>query len=472
MYSQQNPYFIPNQAQQPNPQYPNPAFQQQTVPQQHINQNPVYNSCPQQQVFYPQQQIPYTQSQNYIPMQSQNQPQLPTNTFQPARPTKQKRSAANIILNFVVLPLVILSFIIGAFVIGIALGNNSTDKTDFNQVVELVETYFNGEYDKDTAEYYAINGYLGSLEDDYAFYLTEEQYQKLADSQEGEKVIIGIEFGFTEDDKVYISGFDKDGKAKDSGLKINDFIVSIDNEKIENYNDYANFARSNVFEDGQMVPVVVDRNGEIITVTIEAKKVDIPLCEFKMYSDVAYIHLYSFTDTSAEKFKNIMEEINSNPNCKGIILDLRDNGGGSVTALESIAGSFLKKEQLIAKFKYKKISEDIKPSQNDTYTDLPLVVLVNGNSASASECLTGALKCHKRATIIGTQTFGKGIGQSTFLCDNGGYVQFTSLEYFLPDGSSIHKVGIEPNIVIEMSDEIEFLTDDDIQFSEALKKIK
>ena len=144
--------------------------------------------------------------------------------------------------------------------------------------------------------------------------------------------------------------------------------------------------------------------------------------------------------------------------------------------MKKVAGNFLENE-LITTFKYKDKEEKYYAKKTKTYTDIPLVILVNGDSASASECLSGALQCHKRATIVGTQTYGKGIGQSTYMCPSGGFVTFTTAKYFLPNGECIHGKGVTPDVIVNLPQEVingerKLTRENDTQLQEALKILK
>jgi carboxyl-terminal processing protease len=292
-------------------------------------------------------------------------------------------------------------------------------------------------------------------------------------SSNGEKIVLGIAFDVKED-KLFISSIEKNSAAETSGLKVGDRLISIKDKKVETYAEYVAFYINNSFTENEDVKVMVERHNEKLEFTIKPKKTTIQLSKSEVIDNILYIELSTFSEKSFTEINEIIKSIETKYD--GIILDLRDNGGGSLESLEKIAGLFMK-DKLIAEFRYKNETEKCYTKSGNAFTDLPLVILVNGDSASASECLTGALKCHERATIVGTQTFGKGIGQSTYQCPNGGYVTFTTSKYYLPNGECIHEVGITPDIVVELPKEIidgdvELTKDNDTQLQKAIELLK
>lgn len=369
----------------------------------------------------------------------------------------KKKTKKERILNVLVIVLFFLSmasmFYCGYQISDLTFPHRNSD--DYQYVKGIVDKAYNfNEYDKAFAEHSAINGYLNALGDDYAIYMSPEEYEKRQMSGKGESISLGLNIAVNDDGLVTVVGLVQNGNSINSGIEIGDILVSVNGNKTETVDEYNAFAMKNTFADGDNVEVVVRRNGEEKTFNIVTNKIVTPVCELTFMDDIAYIKLTTFSETSVASFVENLKKVNENSNCKGIILDLRNNGGGMVTSMQKIAGSFLSNDKLIATFQYKNYEEKIKPEKTSQTTDLPLVVLVNGNSASASECLTGALQYHKRATIIGTQTYGKGIGQSTYECPSGGFITITTLKYYLPDGTWIHETGVTPDILSDLPDDI------------------
>lgn len=348
--------------------------------------------------------------------------------------------------------------------------------SDLVYVASLLENnYVLSEYDKEYAEYESINAYLATIGDKYAYYSSPEEHEKQNMSSDGTNITLGISFDITNDNKMIIKSIVKGSNADGSGLKVDDVLVSIKGQKINNYLDYKNFIISNVFKENEEVEVSVLRDGKELSYNIVTKKQVIPVCECEIINDdIAYIRLYNFGKKSAADFKAALTQTVFNGKCSALIVDLRNNGGGSLTAMQDIAGNFVKNE-LISTFKYKTTSEQIFSTNTTNLVNVPVVFLVNENSASASECLTGALMCHNKITVIGTKTFGKGIGQTTYPCPSGGYVTFTTAMYYLPDNTSIHEKGITPDIEISLPEGITFdevTRENDTQLTKAIEFLR
>ncbi len=388
---------------------------------------------------------------------------------------KSKKKVSSIIYN-VLTPILLVFAVLLAFNTGILYREvkyKTEDMSDYEYVLSLLEKEYNfTNYDEKLATHNAINAYLATLGDKYAYYLSPEQYEDKQMQRNGEKVILGIVFEVI-DDVLYVGDLTEGAPAENTGIKIGDKLVSINGVKIKNIDAYNEFFSVETFKDNQEVTVVVEREGKEIEYKIIAKKTSVELCTSRMIDNVIYIKLSIFSNKSANELKEVIKNISSD--CEGIVLDLRNNGGGELTALKKIAGHFIG-DKMIAEFRYKNNTEKCIATKTDITTDLPLTILVNKKSASASECLTGALQCYDRATIIGTTTFGKGIGQSTYRCPNGGYVTFTSSKYYLPNGECIHEIGITPDIEVELPEEVlngdEKLADEnDTQLQAALNKL-
>lgn len=377
-----------------------------------------------------------------------------------------------------IMPILIVFGIIASFLSGYwykTIDFYENETTDFEYAKYILDKEFiNDDFDENFAEYNAINAYLDTTGDKYAYYLSAEEYEKRLMSNNGENIVLGISFSVNDDLQMVINGFTNGTNAQTSGLEIGDILISIGEYKINDYNDYLNFSVSKVFKENEKITVTVNRKGNEKSFTIAAKKIVTTLCEDKIIDNIAYIKLTKFSDKSAEQFKDALNKtVFSNTDCKGLIIDLRNNGGGDLKAMQSIAGNFLDNE-LITVFKYKKAEEKIYPIKSDKIYEGKIVILVNENTASASECFSSALQYYKKATIVGTQTFGKGIGQTTYPCPNGGFVTFTTAKYFLPDYTSIHEVGVTPDKKIDLPDNIKngstVLNDEnDVQLLEAKK---
>ncbi|MBQ6855725.1 MAG: S41 family peptidase, partial [Lachnospiraceae bacterium] len=228
-------------------------------------------------------------------------------------------------------------------------------------------------------------------------------------------------------------------------------------------------------EEGTDVTITVYRDtaDEYLDLPMVRAVVQNPTVEFEMLDDqVGYISLSSFEEVSVEQFKKAVDALEAD-GMKGLVLDLRNNGGGLVSAAESIADYMLPEGDVVVSFKGKGLPESVYVTSDEHQVDVPIVVLVNEESASASEVLTGALKDNDYATVVGTTTFGKGIAQGLFPMPDGSALKLTTAYYYFPSGECIHEIGIKPDVEVELEEELKSLVEipkeDDNQLQRAVE---
>ena len=340
------------------------------------------------------------------------------------------------------------------------------DKTEYDrlkryekldEVLQYIQAYYYKDPDVDAMLDTAIQGLLAGLEDPYTFYYDEENWKSMWEDEEGEYTGIGIQLlGNYDDQSVKITRVFRATPAQAVGMRKNDVLVRVEDIEVttETMQAAVNTMRGEV---GGTVQVEVLRGEEYITFDITRAAIHLNNVDYTMLdNNVGYVVLYQFaTDALINDFTKAMDSLEAE-GARSIILDLRDNPGGWVDDAVNVADRFLDKKLVVyTNTRYEKhVDERYTKSGAD---DIPLVVLVNGNSASSSEILSGALKDYGRATIVGTQTFGKGIMQYVLgLSDNVTGMQLTYCEYFTPKGNSVHGIGITPDIIVEMPDEITY----------------
>lgn len=306
--------------------------------------------------------------------------------------------------------------------------------------------------DSDTVDY-ALKGLAASMNDDYACYFTKEELEQYNKSSNG-IVEGGIGCDIIKiDNKVYISYVAVGLSAEEAGIKAGDVIVAVDGEKTEGKSTSEVSARVKG-EKGTFVKITVDRNGKELAFNVERKDGTRQLTEYKMLKNtgVLYVKIHSFQGNAAEYFKKAIEYGESN-SFESILIDLRNNPGGDVEVLKQIEDLILPAGETFYALnkKNQKIQRIITDSE---YIAKPIAVLINGESASASEALTGALRELVSAKIVGTKSFGKGVMQTTVILSNGGAFKLTTGKYYLPGGKCIHNEGIEPDYTVEISDEL------------------
>lgn len=325
-----------------------------------------------------------------------------------------------------------------------------------DEVLQYIEYYYYQEPDVGKMLDSAVSGLLYGLEDPYTFYYNEEAWADMLEEEEGEYTGIGIQLlGSYLDYSVTIARVFRDTPAQAAGLRKGDLLVRVEDidVNVETMQSAVNVMRGMV---GESVEVEVYRNGEYLTFNIMRAPIQTNYIDYAMLeNNVGYIIIYQFT---AQAFKNDFSDAIAQLQAQGaesIILDLRDNPGGLVDDSVFVADFFLDDKLVV--YSMNRYGQREESRTKAGAIDLPVVVLVNGNSASSSEILAGALQDHGRAKILGTQTFGKGVMQYVVpLSDNKTGIQFTYCDYFTPNGNAVHKIGITPDIIVEMPEEMAY----------------
>ena len=367
-----------------------------------------------------------------------------------------------------------LFFTISLFVFEKSFSDNSDvyEKIDlFGQVLEKINKEYVDEVDQSKSMDAAINGLLQSL-DPYSAYMTPENFESMQTETSGKFGGLGIEVGMEAGVIKVISPIDNTPASK-AGLKAGDYIVKIENVQVQGKSlmEAVDLMRGPV---GSNIKITVRRRGvkkamifnltrEIIQIqSVKSKLID---------NNIGYIRLTSFNDNSSEQIKERVNKFNKNKDLKGYILDLRNNPGGLLSQAIKISDFFLENGEIVST-KSRKVSENRKwfANKGDITNGKTLIVLINYGSASASEIVAGALKDHKRAIILGENSYGKGSVQSIIPLKNRGAIRLTIAKYYLPSGKSISKVGVTPDIeVLEGSENFKFNSETDNQLNFALK---
>ena len=327
-----------------------------------------------------------------------------------------------------------------------------------------------------TAEDWIYRGYMYSLNDPYSVYYDKDEYTSLNEENSGTYCGIGVQVsqnvytGIITAVKVF-----KDSPAQEAGMLPGDILYKV--EDIEATGEDLSLLVSDHIrgEEGTKVHLTVYRQStdEYVEMDVERRMVENPTVEYEMLENKAgYISLSSFEEVSSEQFKKAVDDLTAQ-GMEKLIVDLRNNGGGVVQAAKEIADYLLPDGKTIVSFKGKGIDDSTYSSDDGHEVDVPIVLLVNGESASASEVLTGALKDNNWATIVGEKTFGKGIAQGVFNLPDGSGLKLTTAYYYTPSGECIHKLGIEPDVTVALAEDlkskIEIPKDEDNQLQTALE---
>ena len=357
---------------------------------------------------------------------------------------------------------VMVTVIAGAIIIGNRVGfkEQSSDEvledlqtgdgedSKLSTIIGIIKSYYYEDVDNDDLVDGIYKGVVSSLGDPYSEYYTAEEYEDLMATLTGNYAGIGallqkdVTTGTVTITKVY-----KGTPAEKSGLQEGDSIVSADGNKAvdEALDTFVQHIRG---EAGTDVELVINREGEEFTVVCTRASIETPTVEYQMINgNVGYIAVSQFTDSTYKDFKAAYEDLESQ-GMTSIIFDMRNNGGGLVDSVVEMLDYLLPEGTVVYTVDKHGNREDYN-SEASTYKKLPITVLVNGNTASAAEIFTGAIRDFEYGTIIGTNTFGKGIVQSTIPLTDGSALKLTTQTYYTPSGECIHGKGIAPDIELE-----------------------
>ena len=372
--------------------------------------------------------------------------------------------------------LFVTAFIINFFYFNFAFSseNEIYKKIDlFGEVLEKINKEYVDEINQSESMDSAINGLLQSL-DPYSSYMSPEIYNEMQTETSGEFGGLGIEVSMESGVVKVISPID-DTPASKAGIKAGDYIVKINDTQVQgkSLTEAVELMRGPV---GSSINLTIRRRGEkkaltfnIIREIIQIKSVKSDLLE----KNIGYIRLTSFNENSGKQIKREINKLEKDKKVKAYILDLRNNPGGLLSQAIRISDFFLEDGEIVST-KSRKTSENRKwfAKKGDLTNGKTLVVLINYGSASASEIVAGALKDHKRAILIGENSFGKGSVQSIIPLKNEGAIRITVAKYYLPSGKSISQVGVSPDIEVdEESDDFLIKTKTDNQLNYAIKLI-
>jgi carboxyl-terminal processing protease len=363
------------------------------------------------------------------------------------------------------------------------LNEGNKNKLDFSLFWQtwnaIEENYIDRGKIKPQELYYgAIKGMVASLGDSYTYFLTPEEFQESKDELHGTFEGIGAELGLKQGQIVIVSPL-KDSPAEKAGLLASDIILKVDGKKTDNWtlHEAVNKIRG---PHGKKVTLTVFRQSiqDEKTISVVRDKISIKFVELTYENDVAIVELSRFGDDTVELWNKSVDEIASKwkqGKVKGMVLDLRGNPGGFLDGAVYISSEFLHEGDVVVKQEYSDKKQDIyRADREGKLVGIPLTILINGGSASASEIVAGALRDNKKATLVGEKSFGKGTVQQVFDLSNNAGVHITISRWILPKGDWIHENGIKPNIEVKNEDDLEntLTRDKDKQLDKAIEVLK
>lgn len=374
---------------------------------------------------------------------------------------------------------VVAAFLAGAAVTGGAcaavfngaLGYVKVSKSQYDDMSEVYERYgkldqlydtitssFYKEVDEDAMMEGAYKGLVAGLNDPYSSYMTAEEYETWVATATGEYSGVGITFTQDEDGNFVVVSVTDDSPAADAGIREGDIIKTVDGQEYSDLDVIGNAIRG---EEGSEIEITYIRDGEEKSVTMTREKITQHSVEHRMLDgNIGYISISSFIETTGEDFSQALKELEED-GAQGLVLDLRDNGGGLVDACVQVADEFL--DEGVVVYVEDRDGNRTDYDAKDGKTDLKTVVLVNENSASASEILAAALQ-DNGFEIVGQTTYGKGVIQSTAQLEDDSALKLTIMQYFSPDGNAINEKGVTPDHQVANEEN----SGEDAQLDEAL----
>ncbi len=343
---------------------------------------------------------------------------------------------------------------------GAGTGGETLDDEAFlekaNNLKTLIDLYYLEEAEEGELYEGMYHGMLNSLGDPYSCYYTKEEYAALVEEIEGTYCGIGALVSQNASTKVItiVRPF-VDGPAYNAGMLPGDILTQIDGEDVSDW-DIDLAVKHMKGEQGTIVEVEVWRAsaGEYVDLTITRDLVEVETVTYEMLDDsIGYIYVMSFDEITTQQFESALNALKEQ-GMKGLVVDIRDNGGGLLTTVCDMLDLFLEEEDLIVYTLDKYNTKEEIYAKDGSIGKLPMAILINGYSASASEIFSGALQDYGLATIVGTQSFGKGIVQSIIPLKDGSAVKLTVSTYYTPEGRNIHGLGITPDVEVELSEEL------------------
>ena len=334
----------------------------------------------------------------------------------------------------------------------IALPFGMSNTAKIRQIEEMLDTYYVEDYDKELAEELMYTGLVAGVGDPYTYYLSADSLAEQVEKNSGHFVGIGVEIYAGDDGYIVVSSVTPGGPAEAAGILAEDKITEVDGESITG-KTAADVSALVKGEAGTDVTLTIFREstGEVLEKTVTRQDIQVQTVSWRMMDDnIGYISITNFRENTHNQFKEALDTLEAE-GMEKLVLDLRNNTGGLVKSAHEIGEELLPEGIMVYTMDKEGNREDT--LCDDVYNDVPMVVLVNGNSASAAEILAGAIQDTGRGELIGTTTFGKGLVQRLFTLPDGSGLNVTIQKYYTPNGTSIHGVGITPDYEVELPEE-------------------
>lgn len=319
------------------------------------------------------------------------------------------------------------------------------------EIDSRVRTNYNGTIDEDAIQDAIAQGYMAGLDDKYARYYSAEEYAAERLAGEGKLVGIGITVSKEESGYIQITAINDKSPALEAGLEVDDIIVKVDGEDVLKlgYDGAVSGIRG---EEGEKVSITVRRGGEDINYELTRKSIDIISVTQRVIDDIGYIRISEFNSTTLEQFNDALKSV-MDDNVTSIVFDVRNNGGGSVNSVVGVLDRILP-EGDIAYAIYKSGEEEVLGTSDADHIKLPMVVIVNENTASAAELFAAAIRDYDKGKLIGVTTYGKGVMQNTYTLQDGSAITLTTAFYYPPSKNNYDGEGLKPDYEQDLNPEL------------------
>ncbi len=370
---------------------------------------------------------------------------------------------------------IIFSMLIGALtcliICYIILAKSNLLQT-YKDLEKLIETYniisnnYYGDLDKEELIDSAINAMIDSVGDSFTTYSDAQTTESFIEDVDGVYEGIGCTVSTSQTGEIIIVSMFDDSPAKKAGLEIGDIIVAVDGENYQEKTstDVANYIKNSATS---KIKITIIRDGQEKEITVTREKIEVPVVESEIYEQdnhkIGYISISIFSSVATSQFESILQKL-EDKNIEGLIIDVRDNGGGYLSTVTDIANLFLKKGQIIYQLEKEEETEIVKDTTKEKRT-YPIAVLINKESASASEILASAIKESYQGLVVGENSYGKGTVQQTKKLSDGSMIKYTTQKWLTPNGNWINETGVEPTNIVEKN------SGEDNQLAETLKLI-
>lgn len=342
-------------------------------------------------------------------------------------------------------------------------------------LMQVIDYYYLYDYDKNAMVDAIYKAVMDSLGDPYSVYYTGDEFKAFTESSSGSYCGIGVvvqqnmQTGLVTAVRPY-----EDCPGYEAGIRPGDLILAVDGTEITGM-DLNTAVALIKGEEGTSVTITLQRDEEVFDVEVTRRQIDVKTVNCRMMDDnIGYIQIEEFDEVTSEQFSQALDSL-IEQGMEALVIDIRNNPGGILNTVVAMLDELLP-EGTIVSVKDRNGTAQEYTSDADTKLTVPLTVLINGNSASASEIFAGAIKDYGVGTLVGTTTYGKGIVQTAFSLSDGTGVKITIEDYYLPSGKSIHKVGVDPDVEIDLPDELKtYVTipeDEDVQLQKAIEILK